>query len=1122
MEVAPNTASTFEAAPWRHDNDNALHYDHGDFAELEAHLNSQPTWVGDAVRNLLHEEMAHSLSNIHGQVAEYHDTIAKLLEINRSEDAACLRHLLKDIPICSMKALDNNASAVKKEIALLRDFARKPDLKSLEGLARRIATIRAGTFKKKFAELRPKLERLTAEVEKIQRKCEANAEQSQELLQQTERRRDWWFRLFDLIGKTMALGSGAVLAGSVGSLCYYGYLYQSKAAAMGAAKTAYAAAKKLLTEKAATAQAAATDASAAKATAAAKAADVTAANHALQGATDTEVATTCASTNAGPKAVLASLGVGAAIDVFLLHGVYAAHVASEAAYAAASAASSSYAAAQAAMDTASSSVAVATANIEPLQAAMGALSMSMWAVAPLAVASGVVLALCMLGYAGRNALKRMLGKIWADEIREHEGSHATFKHMAGVLKDAVEKLRSASRSNEKLEEAFAVVMEAAEELATQAECGQSLLLDDDFEALDNQVETVASSCEKAAAAFAEMQSRLEAVSKVRFLAYDPSDEQPAPVDAGQDRMCREHSQFEHATRLSQFRRCSMTSDASLCLQEARETEEPEIIPEEAEQLPEEVAPEAEDEFFRDGWILVESSPIPHSTEVNKEILPGCVAVLHIDAARARDLRYTPGQQVRVKQVDIKREQILVDLGSRKGWVNARDVSITQAHGGSSPLPLASAGAAAPNVCIAEDCVPGGTYMLVPIEWAARLSKRSTCFAAGPDGNRMCEVLLQKQANRQVAAFALQEGGRIRVTGDHAFRVCRSGSWIHEQARGLQVGDVVVTSAGEEEVVHRYPASFSDEDVFALNIFQHPSYGRASEIFIFTPNQGKNGQFSFSGVAVLGTSGPVGDFAIQAPRSSSAPPRLRDLPSAGSVHHPREGRCLNVCKQFLRSGQCSRGRECHFCHLPHPEESKRGADEADADTERSMVTGGFEKFKTRKRLQRQLRLKHWTETNPTVGAASVPVVEAAKDMGEDHHLTIHTPHVAVAEPASSVPGFPGYFMVLATVSAETVTYFFGGLSLAIMREGLTGMRRCLRPWRYLSFMPASLAFSWAGFMTYPAIKGFGASQFYLLAQLRVAIIAVFMRIASQIQQPVSVWISLLQLVLGMVVLVWYKA
>ena len=547
MEVAPNTASTFETARWR--DDNALRYDHGDLEQLEAILNSQPTWVRDAVRNLLHEEMAHSLSNIHGQVAEYRDTIAKLLEINRSEDAACLRHSLKDIPICSMKALDNSASAVEKEMAQLRDFARKCDLKSLEGLARRIA-IRAGTFKKKFAELRPKLERLTADVEKIQQKCEANAEHSQKLKQRTERRRDWWFQVFDLIGKTMAFGSGAVLAGSVGSLCYYGYLYQSKAATMGAAKAAYAAAKKILTEKAATAQVAATESIAAKHTAAAKAANVNAANQALQGAFGTEVVTAGASTQAGPKAVLASLGVGAAIDIFLMHGLYAAHVASEAASKLASAASQTEIAAQVAMDKAHSVVKLAVANIEPLQAAMGALSTSMWAVAPFAVASGVILALCMLGYAGRDVLKRMLGKIWADEIRDHEGSHATFKHMAGVLKDAVEKLRATSSSNEKLEEAFAVVMEAAEELGTQAECGQSLLLDDDFEALDLQVETVASSCEKAAAAFAEMQSRLEAVSKVRILAYDPADEQPAPVDAWPDRMCRNHSQSKHAARLS--------------------------------------------------------------------------------------------------------------------------------------------------------------------------------------------------------------------------------------------------------------------------------------------------------------------------------------------------------------------------------------------------------------------------------------------------------------------------------------------------------------------------------------------------------------------------------------------
>jgi len=68
----------------------------------------------------------------------------------------------------------------------------------------------------------------------------------------------------------------------------------------------------------------------------------------------------------------------------------------------------------------------------------------------------------------------------------------------------------------------------------------------------------------------------------------------------------------------------------------------------------------------------------------------------------------------------------------------------------------------------------------------------------------------------------------------------------------------------------------------------------------------------------------------------------------------------------------------------------------------------------------------------------------------------------------------------------------------------------------------LAYNWAGYMTYPAIRGFGPAQFYLLTQLRVAIIAVAKRIQSGVPQPNSVWISLLQLVTGMVVLVFYKA
>ena len=58
-----------------------------------------------------------------------------------------------------------------------------------------------------------------------------------------------------------------------------------------------------------------------------------------------------------------------------------------------------------------------------------------------------------------------------------------------------------------------------------------------------------------------------------------------------------------------------------------------------------------------------------------------MAVLNIDATRAKHLHYTPGQQVRVKQVN--QDSILVDLGFGLAFVNAWDVSITQA--GTQPV-----------------------------------------------------------------------------------------------------------------------------------------------------------------------------------------------------------------------------------------------------------------------------------------------------------------------------------------------------------------------------------------------------------------------------------------------------
>lgn len=123
-----------------------------------------------------------------------------------------------------------------------------------------------------------------------------------------------------------------------------------------------------------------------------------------------------------------------------------------------------------------------------------------------------------------------------------------------------------------------------------------------------------------------------------------------------------------------------------------------------------------------------------------------------------------------------------------------------------------------------------------------------------------------------------------------------------------------------------------------------------------------------------------------------------------------------------------------------------------------------------------------------------------------------------EHAAKTAGFESSSMVL----AETMSYYLGGLALAGVWGGLGGLRRCLQPARYVAFLPASAAFSTSNFLTYVAVRGLGASQFYLLAQLRVAILAVFLRVWSGVRQSVTAWLALAQLAVGMVVLVWFKA
>ena len=222
----------------------------------------------------------------------------------------------------------------------------------------------------------------------------------------------------------------------------------------------------------------------------------------------------------------------------------------------------------------------------------------------------------------------------------------------------------------------------------------------------------------------------------------------------------------------------------------------------------------------------------------------------------------------------------------------------------------------------QDCIPGKTYLMLPIEVASRFG---AFRAAGPSGDRICEVTEEESNQRLMSVLRLGEGEHL-LTANHPLRVNRSGVCIQEQASRLRLGDAIVTTMGME-VLSKMPATLlSTEPVYRLDI--ESTHLEKGEVFICT-SVNDNGHKRFSGIAVL--SSPEQDNASI--RASSAPP-LRmsgtsssdssgfsdDLPSIGSRLH-QEGCCTNVCKKFLR-GRCEEAGECRFCHFPHPEESKR--------------------------------------------------------------------------------------------------------------------------------------------------------------------------------------------------------
>lgn len=130
------------------------------------------------------------------------------------------------------------------------------------------------------------------------------------------------------------------------------------------------------------------------------------------------------------------------------------------------------------------------------------------------------------------------------------------------------------------------------------------------------------------------------------------------------------------------------------------------------------------------------------------------------------------------------------------------------------------------------------------------------------------------------------------------------------------------------------------------------------------------------------------------------------------------------------------------------------------------------------------------------------------------LVVYTLTGFLQERVSRAPDFNGPLLVM----CETGAYVVGGLLWACLERGREGLRNCVRPARYLAFLPASLAFFAMNFLQYPSLRVFGVVNHALLCQLNLAVMAVILFLwKNQRFLPVQ-WASLAHLSLGLLFLV----
>eukprot|EP00438_Fugacium_kawagutii_P002224 Skav227440 [mRNA] locus=scaffold2491:3789:6183:+ [translate_table: standard] len=173
-------------------------------------------------------------------------------------------------------------------------------------------------------------------------------------------------------------------------------------------------------------------------------------------------------------------------------------------------------------------VIAAEASLASIQASIASLSTSLASTVPFLCGGFLLVALALLGYAGRDLFKKMVAKLWAAEIEKHQRTKAAFQHMEQVVRLAAEKLGSVCEKNSELEERMDMVVQVAKELAATAEDAAEAMpeIGEVGALLHHQVERLCSECAQVPQAFEELFSSLRdlepSLQQIGQMALNPA------------------------------------------------------------------------------------------------------------------------------------------------------------------------------------------------------------------------------------------------------------------------------------------------------------------------------------------------------------------------------------------------------------------------------------------------------------------------------------------------------------------------------------------------------------------------------------------------------------------------